>query len=289
MKVHKRKKFGCLPTLVIIVFLIIILNFLKTRYNEVSYYTDSPLDLISELFNFGLGFDPDGYKTDDKRILKNNLKKEANSGNDKASWIVDNFDNLDDALIYLAGNDPDTIDFVYNYQNGITNFEFFPGESVLLDRKTPYFSQWDNRWAYNGLDDKNIGFYGCGPTAMAMVLARLNGDISITPDIVAKDAEAYMTYGGISWDFFSDEAKRYGYTISEIPLDEYELIYALDQGPLIVSVNRGYFTLFGHIMVIDSYKDGKFVINDPNSIRKSQKSWSYDEISNQIAKIWLIK
>ena len=64
------------------------------------------------------------------------------------------------------------------------------------------------------------------------------------------------------------------------------MIKALEEGPLLISVGRGYFTLYGHILVIDSYKDGKFLINDPNSVRNSIIEWDYDDISNQILKIW---
>ena len=227
-------------------------------------------------------------KTDDFDTLRKNLKKETDSGNNKAEWIYDNFDNLPDTMLYLAGNDPDTIDFVYNYQNGITNFEFYPGESVNLDRKTPYFLQWDNRWAYNSLGQSNVGIAGCGPTSMAMALARLTGDNSITPDKISIDANAYMDASGVSRSFFNDEASKYGYRVVDISNDKDAMIEALNYGPLIVSFTRGYFTLFGHIVIIDSYQNGKFIINDPNSIKKSQISWSFNQIQNQIAHIWLV-
>ncbi|MDU2598689.1 C39 family peptidase [Anaerococcus sp.] len=227
-------------------------------------------------------------KTDDFDTLRKNLKKETDSGNNKAEWIYDNFDNLPDTMLYLAGNDPDTIDFVYNYQNGITNFEFYPGESVNLDRKTPYFLQWDNRWAYNSLGQSNVGIAGCGPTSMAMALARLTGDNSITPDKISIDANEYMDASGVSRSFFNDEASKYGYRVVDISNDKDAMIEALNYGPLIVSVTRGYFTLFGHIVIIDSYQNGKFIINDPNSIKKSQMSWSFNQIQNQIAHIWLV-
>ena len=138
------------------------------------------------------------------------------------------------------------------------------------------------------MGDSVIGIAGCGPTSMSMALARLNGDISIDPQKIASDAQNYMTDEGIAWAFFYDEASKYGYGAYDIINDENSMIEALDNGPLIVSVNRGYFTLFGHIIVIDSYQDGKFIINDPNSIRKSQLSWTYDQIKDQIAHIWLI-
>ena len=284
MRRRKKRKFGFVRIVIFLAFIVVVFNFLKSRYNETKYYVDSPLDSISEIFS--QAFKNGDYKTDNKRALKRNLQKEDD--NDKARWIVDNFDYLDDNLIYLAGNDSDAIDFVYNYSNEITDFEYYPGESVDFDRSTPYFLQWDNRWAYDYLGDSVIGLAGCGPTSMAMVLARLEGDTSIDPGKIAIDAQNYMTDDGIAWKFFNDEANRYGYTAYDISNDEGAIIDALENGPLIVSVNKGLFTLFGHILVIDSYQDGKFVINDPNSMEKSERSWSYDEIKDQIAHIWLI-
>ena len=286
MRKRKKRKFGFFRTIIFLAFIVVVYNFLRTRYNESKYYVDSPLDSISEIFSHA--FENDDYKTDNKRALKRNLQKEADSGNDNARWLVDNFDYLDDNLIYLAGNDSDAIDFAYNYSNNITDFEHYQGVSVDYGRKTPYFLQWDNRWAYDYLGGSVIGLAGCGPTSMAMVLARLENDTSIDPGKIGINAQNYMTDDGIAWKFFNDEANRYGYTAYDISNDESAMIDALENGPLIVSVNKGIFTLFGHILVIDSYQDGKFVINDPNSMKKSEKSWSYDEIKDQIAHIWLI-
>lgn len=279
VKSKKRKKIFKL------LIIIIIILFVREKINggnlsdSSSFFNKISLgDLITDK----------NLKTDDFDTLRKNLKKETDSGNNKAEWIYDNFDNLPDTMLYLAGNDPDTIDFVYNYQNGITNFEFYPGESVNLDRKTPYFLQWDNRWAYNSLGQSNVGIAGCGPTSMAMALARLTGDNSITPDKISIDANAYMDASGVSRSFFNDEASKYGYRVVDISNDKDAMIEALNYGPLIVSVTRGYFTLFGHIVIIDSYQNGKFIINDPNSIKKSQISWSFNQIQNQIAHIWLV-
>lgn len=226
-------------------------------------------------------------KSDNKDELKKNIGSWIGE-NPKAKWIYDNFDDLDNIDAYLAGNDEDTIEFVYNMNNGLTNFPYTPGQSVDLERKTPYFIQWDNRWAYNKLGNRNIGISGCGPTSMAMILSRLKKDNSITPDKIAKDAQNYMGNEGISWNFFYDGAKKYDYKIEDVALNEEAMKKALEKGPLLVSVNRGYFTLFGHIFVIDSYKDGKFIINDPNSLRNSKIEWTFDQISNQIIKIWSI-
>lgn len=226
-------------------------------------------------------------KTDNIDILRDNLEKEAHK-DDKASWLYENFDSLSQMEKNLVGNDPDTIDFVYNNKNNITDFAYEEGVSKDYGRSTPFYLQWDNRWAYRPLSSSNIGYAGCGPTSMAMVLSRLENNPSITPLVIAKDAESYMDENGISWKFFTDEAYKYQRSIDNIPLNEDYMIDALDKGPLVISVGPGYFTLQGHIMVIDSYDKGKFVINDPNSIKNSDQSWSFSQLEDQILNIWLI-
>lgn len=223
-------------------------------------------------------------KIDDEKKLKDNIRLLA-AEDTRARWIYENFDQLSQTEKYLVGNDKDTIEFIYNLNNDITDFDYLEGESKEYGRETPYYLQWDNRRAYEKLGTDNIGIAGCGPTSMAMVLARLKNDPSITPKTVASEAQSYMVEDGISRSFFDDEAKKYDLKIEAVPLDENSMIESLQKGPLLVSVNRGYFTLFGHILVIDSYSNGKFVINDPNSYKNSQRSRSYQQISDQIAKI----
>ncbi len=225
------------------------------------------------------------YKTDRRDDLIKNLEGPANK-DPKAKWVYDNFKKLSDTEAYLTGNDPDTVEFVYNMNHNIKDFSYKEGESINLDRPTPYYIQRDNRWAYQELSDINIGVAGCGPTSMAMVLARLRDDPSITPKIIGEDAKEYMVEEGIAWSFFADEANKYGYKCEDLENDKQKMIEALKEGPLIVSVERGYFTLAGHIFVIDSYKDGKFIINDPNSIKNTMREWDYEQIQDQIVHIW---
>ena len=243
-------------------------------------------NIDAKIENENINFTPKA-KSDVKEEIIKNVEKQAAS-DPKAKWVYDNYYNISNVEAYLTGNDTDTIEFVYNMNNGETDFKSTPGESIKLNRKTPYYIQWDNRWAYLDLGERNIGISGCGPTSVSMVLSRLKNDPNITPDKVAKDAKSYMTSEGISWDFFSKEAQKYNYAVKDINLDENEMKKALKSGPIIVSVKKGYFTLFGHIFVIDSYKDGKFLINDPNSVKNTMRPWTYDEIKDQIVHIWQI-
>lgn len=222
----------------------------------------------------------------DEKELKSNINKNLNK-NKKLQWALDNFDKLSHIEKVLVGNDIDTVDFLYNLYNDKTNFNFFYGQSINLGRKTPYYVQWDNRWAYDEIiENETIGISGCGPTSMAMVLSRLLKDKKINPRIISQDAKNYMTHEGISWSFFKNESDKYGIKTKEINNDEKEIRNALRKGPLIVSVHHGYFTTGGHIIVIDSYENGKLLINDPNSVKNSKLNWYYDDIKDQIANVW---
>ncbi|MDO5026420.1 MAG: C39 family peptidase [Tissierellia bacterium] len=241
---------------------------------------------IIDLINIVNESDPILKSSNKDEIIKN-VSALARSDH-KAKWIYDNFYNIDDIGAYLTGNDTDTVEFVYNDNNGITDFAYSEGESIDLDRSIPYYIQWDNRWAYKKLGQSNIGYAGCGPTSMAMVLSGLTDDPSISPDKLIDSANSYMVEAGISWSYFTDMAEKYSLNINDVAIDEASIIEALDKGPLIVSVGPGYFTLYGHIFVIESYQDGKFIINDPNSIKNTMRKWSYDEINDQILHIWNI-
>ncbi len=223
-------------------------------------------------------------KSDIKEDLIKNVEAAAKKDK-KAQWVYDNFYNLDDVDAYLTGNDPDTIEFVYNKNHKFTDFNFYKGESVKLKRKTPYYLQWDNRWAYDNLYPTNIGISGCGPTSLSMIISRLTNNL-IYPNEMAQKASKFMNDGGMDWAFIDHIAKEYNLKVTDINLDKDKMIKALEDGPLLISVGRGYFTLYGHILVIDSYKDGKFIINDPNSVKNSIIEWEYDDISDQILKIW---
>lgn len=226
-------------------------------------------------------------KSDDMGQLYENVEKNKEK-DEKINWIYNNFDNLSDVDKYLVGNDLDLSEFVYNFHNGIVDFETYPGQSVDFNRKTPFYLQWDNRWAYKNLGSSNIGYAGCGPTSMSMILNRLDPNLNLDPQILSMDAENYMTSDGVDWKFFTFASHKYGFNIENLACDESTMVDALENYPLLVSVNRGYFTLGGHILVIDSYRNGKFIINDPNSIKTSEKTWTFEQLRDQIVNIWLI-
>jgi cation:H+ antiporter len=66
-----------------------------------------------------------------------------------------------------------------------------------------------------------------------------------------------------------------------------KMIDRLEQGkPLVAAVSAGDFTDSGHFIVIADYRDGSFVVNDPNSLELSAKRWTFEQLSGQIRVMW---
>ena len=81
--------------------------------------------------------------------------------------------------------------------------------------------------------------------------------------------------------------ENFGIKGREIRLNEDVMKSELEQGrPIICIMDKGIFTTSGHFIVLTGYKDGGFVVNDPNSPEKSARTWTYDEIHDQISNLW---
>lgn len=51
-------------------------------------------------------------------------------------------------------------------------------------------------------------------------------------------------------------------------------------------MGEGDFTLEGHFIVIYGYDENGFLVNDPNCVSRSRKSWSFGELEGQVKNIW---
>ena len=93
--------------------------------------------------------------------------------------------------------------------------------------------------------------------------------------------------GGTQWTLFSQAAPKLGLKVQEVILDENAMIKQLNKGnPIVINVGPGDFTTSGHYLVVVSYAEGYFKINDPNSVANSQKKWSYEQLKGQIKNLW---
>ena len=193
-------------------------------------------------------------------------------------------------LIELLERNPDAEEFVLNYPlKKDQSFEIDLSEH-LDSEELPLFLQWDERWGYTIYGSNVMGLTGCGPTCLSMVCLHLLQDATYTPRYVADFAEEnnYYTKGsGSKWSLISEGGETLGLDVTELPLDENRMKKNLEQGnPIICIMGPGDFTTAGHFIVLRGLEDGKFIINDPNSITNSERLWSYEEISEQIKNLW---
>lgn len=199
-------------------------------------------------------------------------------------------EHLPEAEQKLLANNKDATQYVLGYLAGQQATPFEQGQTVDIDRKYPYYIQWDKRWAYDKLGGTNIAIGGCGPTCVAMALGGILDDKSITPKSIAEkeDANGYFTDEGTKWSFFDYIAKEYGVKSKGVPLSKEAINASLDKGnPIIASVHPGKFTTVGHIILITAKdEDGNYIINDPNSYTRTIKKWSYDELKTEIVAMW---
>lgn len=171
-----------------------------------------------------------------------------------------------------------------------TRGAFRPGFSKYLNRKTPYFTQNDPRWRYKSYASGNFGGYACGPTVMAMVLNRKLNRNDIYPTTTAIDARPYTAWNGTDWQYLIEGPENYGLKSYPVPVNEKAFIQALKKNPIIVRVGNGYFINAGHYMVIDSYKDGKFYINDPfYSKKNTMEAHDFWRLKQEVTVAWEIK
>ena len=198
--------------------------------------------------------------------------------------------NMSDTLRQLVKNNPETIDFVRDYQ---TKKDVPPAENIgeVTAGEIPHLLQWDERWGYQIYGDNMIAVNGCGPTVISMAASGLTGDNTITPYRVAKFAEQNGYYegdAGTSWALMTEGAAQFGVYGEEMGLSEEAVFSSLENGnPIICSMSPGDFTTTGHFIVLVGIEDGKIRVNDPNSVKRSEKLWDYETLYPQISNLWV--
>ena len=211
------------------------------------------------------------------------------SQSEKLACILED-DSYPEKLKEMAQKNSETIDFVYNYpqlKDEVWNIDLT--EESQSDQ-VPLLMQWDERWGYITYNGGMMGYGGCGPTTLSMVVLYLTKDASATPAAVAAYAESagYCVPGsGSTWSLIKEGCEHYGLHASEVAMVENRIRDKLDEGcPVVVNVGPGDFTDSGHYMVIVGYDDQGFIINDPNSRTNSEKRWTFDQLNGQVRNLW---
>lgn len=225
-----------------------------------------------------MGLKGTSYIVDGYTSISNKIKLEK---------ILKNKDQYPETLVELAKKNSETIDFVYNYISKSSMEE----EKNTSKSEYPLYIQWDKRWGYDMYGDEFIALNGCGPTALAMVISGLTGDVSVTPKTVAEfsyENDYYVDEIGSSWDLMTSGAASFGLKSEELPLDEGIVIETLKSGkPIIVTMGPGEFTSSGHFILLTGVdEDNKIIINDSDSKKRSNKKWDIDVFMREAQNLW---
>ncbi len=203
--------------------------------------------------------------------------------------VIDNCEDYPTDILKMLAKNPDMLEFVLGYPEN-------KGQVLATDigevekGQVPLLLQYDTRWGYGAYGSSTVVVSGCGPTCLAMVIAGLTGDNSVTPYDVAHYANAHGYYvpgAGTSWTLMSKGSSHFGVVGEELPLVESIMKRELEEGhPIICSVRPGDFTTTGHFIVVTGVEDGQFTVNDPNSTKRSEMLWDYETLSPQISNLW---
>lgn len=206
----------------------------------------------------------------------------------RAQAILDNPEAYPADYLDMLSRNSETLDFVLGYPEHHSDA---PAGSLTESLDTvPLLMQWDMRWGYQTYGSSTIAVSGCAPVCLSMAASYLTGDASVTPYRVAQyaaNAGYYVPGQGTSWSLLSEGAPAFGISCRQLSLDEAQINAALDAGhPVICSMSPGDFTTEGHFIVLYGRTADGYLVRDPNSIARSEKMWTYDRLSGQIAALW---
>ncbi len=197
---------------------------------------------------------------------------------------------LPEILSELLEKNEETLDYVQSYPDR-EEYKKQPIDMTenFVSGEVPLLMQWDKRWGYDTYGSEMIGLAGCGPLCLEMAYLYFTEDTDMTPRKMADFAyeNGFYTEQGTSWSIWTEGAARLGLEGAELSMDENVMKKTLDAGKLIVcSMRPGDFTTTGHFILIRGYNEDGFLVNDPNRRSTSGRTWSFEELKNQIRNLW---
>ena len=193
------------------------------------------------------------------------------------------------ALLYSTLAEDQNVTLGDSDGDGYYNTDY--GDIVFSNAETPvvYYNQTDSRWG-NKMYGKSgtIGAAGCGPTALAMVVASMT-DNKVTPYDVAQwsVANGGLCEGSGSYhSLIPNGGRHYGLTVTSIGRDGKKLVEALQEGKLVIAImSKGHFTNSGHFIVLRGVtSDGKLLVADPASVKRSNKEWDLRIVTGEASR-----
>jgi len=187
----------------------------------------------------------------------------------------------------------------------VTRFKYGDGRELLTGGglETVYFNQTDPAWASDPFGSDNIGGYGCGPVAMAIVVDTMTSTYT-TPELMSQWAaeNGYWARGSGSYHtIVQGTAEAYGLHAEALSERTPECVLAeLSKGNMLIALmGPGHFTNGGHFIVlrtvISSGDSAKILVADPSSRHRSLVPWDPQTILEELsestdngAPIWVV-
>lgn len=168
----------------------------------------------------------------------------------------------------------------YTTITSLGNVRFTDGVTEVV-----YFNQLDERYANQPYGTDNIGGYGCGPTAMSIVVSSLTTD-TVDPIEMARwsyENGYWCSKSGSYHALIPAAAEAWGLNVEGCSASEgQKIVDALADGKLVVAIMlKGHFTNSGHFIVLRGVKGGKILVADPASYDRSSMEWDLDIILNE--------
>ena len=173
----------------------------------------------------------------------------------------------------------------------VTELNVINGQEILTGGTIPivYFNQGSETWADQPYGTDDIGRYGCGPTAMAMVVGSMT-EADTDPLQMAQLAVSlghWAKRGGSYLSVVEGLASASGLTA--VSLQERTpdaLMDALTGSNLLVALmGPGHFTKGGHFIVLRGVTlSGKILVADPNSQELSLMEWEPERILEELSR-----
>lgn len=172
----------------------------------------------------------------------------------------------------------------------ITEFVTEDGVERLTGGNVPlvYYNQGEEPWADQLYGPDPIRGYGCGPTAMAMVVSSLSTTPMDPAEMAVWAAEkGYCAPGSGSYsslvlgtaEAFGLEAESWSSRSAD------DLTQALASGNLFVALmTKGHFTANGHFILLRGITlEGNVLVADPNSRSRSLTAWDPQLILDELS------
>lgn len=188
-------------------------------------------------------------------------------------------------------------DYGYNNDSGIFDRDFREAdgqeydEDILLGRdgeiQVVYYNQLDERWKDEPYGQDKIGTHGCGPASMSIVVSTFTGT-NVDPVEMAEWSyeNGYYCPGGGSYHSLIPKAAEHWGLFVDMSLEGEDVADALAEGKLVVALmSKGHFTKSGHFIVLRGITpEGKVLVADPASLKRSNQEWDLSLILNEAKK-----